>query len=132
MNCFVFWQSPAGHPQLITPPLTDGTILPGVTRDSILQLCRQWGEFEVLEAPITMPQIVEAIRTNRLFEMFGSGTAAVISPIRRIHYQGKDWHIPLNPRDPNQQAGPLANRLWEAILKIQYGEVADHPWSVIV
>jgi branched-chain amino acid aminotransferase len=75
-----------------------------------------------------MQEVCQAIEEGRMLEMFGSGTAAVISPIKRIHYAGKDWMIPLDPADPKSQAGPLARRLWEAITTIQYGEV-DHPWS---
>lgn len=73
----------------MTPSLRDGTILPGVTRDSILRLTRQWGEFEVSEGRITMAEIVRAIEEGRMLEMFGAGTAAIVSPIKAIHYQGK-------------------------------------------
>lgn len=73
----------------MTPPLTDGTILPGVTRDSILELARRWGEFRVREEAITMPELVAAIREQRVLEIFGSGTAAVVAPIKHIHYQGE-------------------------------------------
>lgn len=117
--------------ELVTPPLLDGTILPGVTRDSILQLARTWNEFTVNERTISMSELVDAINEGRLLEMFGSGTAAVVSPIRCIHYQGRDWKIPLDPVDPNCQAGPLARRFWEAITMIQYGEV-KHQWSHLV
>ena len=75
--------------ELVTPPLTDGTILPGVTRDSILQLCRQWKEFDVSERDVTMDDLMLALQQNRLLEVFGSGTAAVVSPVKRIHYQGR-------------------------------------------
>lgn len=131
MNCFIFWINEKGQKELVTAPLTDGTILPGVTRDSILSLARTWGEFEVSERPVTMKELILAINDNRLLEMFGSGTAAVVSPIKRIKYLGQDWNIPLDPSDPSSQAGPLAKRFWEAITLIQYGQV-PHEWSVIV
>ena len=58
MNFFVLWKTPSGTTQLVTAPLTDGTILPGVTRQSILDLARQWGEFEVVERKFTMAEVV--------------------------------------------------------------------------
>lgn len=78
-----------------------------------------------------MLELTTAINDGRLYEIFGSGTAAVISPIKKIHYKGRDWIIPLDPNDPDSQAGPLARRFWETITKIQYGELS-HQWSVIV
>lgn len=143
MNCFIYWINENGRIQsnsnilhhdvvekeLVTPPLTDGTILPGVTRDSILSLARTWNDFQTSERLVTMKELTTAINEGRVLEMFGSGTAAVVSPIKRIHYEGQDWNIPLDPEDPNSQAGPLARRLWEAITNIQYGLVS-HEWSV--
>lgn len=140
MNAFVFWKTSSGSTthhdtllverQLITPPL-DGTILPGITRDSILQLCREWGSFDVLEARITMSEVLAAIASGRVLEIFGSGTAAIITPVHRIRFKGKDYDVPLDPQDPSQGAGPLARRLWNAIVRIQYGEV-PHEWSMLV
>jgi branched-chain amino acid aminotransferase len=72
MNLFLLWTNEQGQRELVTPPL-DGTILPGVTRDSILALARGWGEFEVSERPITMPQVVQALKEKRVHEMFGAG-----------------------------------------------------------
>lgn len=73
----------------MTPPLTDGTILPGVTRDSIIKLAEAWNEFDVQERKVTMGDLVEALNEGRVHEMFGSGTAAVISPIKMISYANK-------------------------------------------
>jgi branched-chain amino acid aminotransferase len=67
MNQFFFWRHPTtARPTLITAPLTDGTILPGVTRDSILQLCRGWGEFDVEERTYTMKEVVSAVESGRV------------------------------------------------------------------
>lgn len=74
--------------ELITPPL-DGTILPGVTRDSIISLTKTWNEFKVTEGIVTMHQILEAVREKRLIEMFGAGTACVVSPVKEIRYQNQ-------------------------------------------
>mgnify|MGYP002385647853 CR=1 FL=1 len=65
MNCFMFWINEQGEKELITPPL-DGTILPGVTRDSVLSLARQWNEFKVSERPFTMPQVAKAVAEKRV------------------------------------------------------------------
>lgn len=129
MNLFVFRYSENGTKQLFTPSLDDGTILPGVTRQSILELAKSWGEFEVVEGRMTMNELIEGLSKGRIIEVFGSGTAAVISPVKKIRFHGVDYEIPLDPQDPNSQAGPLARRLWDAITKIQYGET-PHEWSV--
>lgn len=84
-----------GEKELITAPLEDGTILPGVTRNSILELARGWGEFKVTERKFTMPDIVRAQKEGRLIEAFGAGTAAIVSPIKNINYKGVDIAVPI-------------------------------------
>jgi len=59
MNFFMFWKNEKGEDELITPPL-DGTILPGVTRDSILALCREMNEFKVSEKPFKIQELMKA------------------------------------------------------------------------
>ena len=92
---FTFWVSGWGE------RASDGSIgwdhLPGVTRDSILTLCKDWGEFKVTERKYTMAELTKAVDENRLIECFGAGAAAVVSPIRLINYHGKDYEVPLNP-----------------------------------
>lgn len=61
MNIFIFWKNEKGVDELITPPL-DGTILPGVTRDSILTLAKSLGEFEVHEKKVKIQELVEAVK----------------------------------------------------------------------
>jgi branched-chain amino acid aminotransferase len=85
MNLFVFWKNEKGERELITPSL-DGTILPGVTRDSILHLCRNWNEFKVTEGKITMKQLTLALAENRVIEMFGAGTAGKVSRSHSFSY----------------------------------------------
>jgi branched-chain amino acid aminotransferase len=80
MNFFVLWWTPDGEIELITAPL-DGTILPGVTRDAMLSLAREWGEFKVSERTFTMTELAQAIEENRCIEAFGTGTAAIVSPV---------------------------------------------------
>lgn len=101
-----------GRPELVTAPLTRGDILPGVTRASILELARSWGEFDVSERYITMLEIQEAAIGNRLLEAFGAGTAAVVTPVSCIQYKGKDIDIPA--------VGQVTQRVWDEITGIQY------------
>lgn len=113
MNCFIFMKDQAGKPELITPPLLNGTILPGVTRDSILNITRSWNEFKVSERTINMAEFIEAHSQGRIIEMFGSGTAAIVSPIKLLNFHGKDYEIPINDTQS------LAQRLFKLITKIQ-------------
>jgi branched-chain amino acid aminotransferase len=123
MNIFMFYINDQGEKELITPPL-NGLILPGITRDSILTLAHQWGEFKVNEASFTMPQICKLLNEGRLMEMFGTGTACVVSPINRINYMGQDLYIPTM-----EQEKPIHEKIRETLTDIQYGKV-DHPWAV--
>ncbi|GAN11388.1 branched-chain amino acid aminotransferase, cytosolic [Mucor ambiguus] len=130
MNLFVLLKNDNGDLELVTPPL-DGSILPGVTRDSIIGLAKEWNEFEVKERTMTMPELRDLAKAGRVVEMFGAGTACVVSPIKEIGYMGEDIKIPLDPKDAQSQAGPYTRRFNDAINAIQYGEV-EHPWSVVV
>lgn len=95
MNVFAFLNNKStGKKELVTPPLDQGIILPGVTRRSIIEMTAEWGDFDVTERKITMPELIKANAEGRLIEMFGSGTAAVVSPIGGIHYEGKMVQIP--------------------------------------
>ncbi|KAN0000959.1 hypothetical protein ACTFIZ_001388 [Dictyostelium cf. discoideum] len=128
MNMFVFWKNSQGEKELITPPLGDGTILPGVTRDSIIKLTQQWGEFKITEKNFTMSELAKAIKEGRVFEAFGAGTAAIVSPIESISYKGENYNIPI---DSSLNCGPLTKRISDSIMAIQYGET-DSDWSIIV
>jgi branched-chain amino acid aminotransferase len=124
MNIFFFLVNKKTHRrELVTPPLTRGDILPGVTRQSILELARSWGEFDVSERFPTMPEILEAADDGRLIESFGAGTAAVVTPISCIQYKGFDIDIPAT--------GDLTKRVWDEITSIQYGKKeGPEGWSV--
>ena len=125
MNVFFVFQNENGVPELVTPPLDRGDILPGVTRDSILQLARSWpdDEITVSERFPTMPEIVQAAEESRLLEAFGAGTAAVVTPIRSIQYQSKDIEIPAT--------GEVTKRVYREITGIQYGKIEGPAgWSV--
>jgi len=115
-----------GQNELLTAPL-DGTILEGVTRDSILSLARErlvpegW---KVVERKYTMQEIASAADEGRLLEIFGAGTAAVVSPVRKISWKGRmvDCGLP-----EGKEAGPVAERMLDWINRIQYG-IEEHPW----
>lgn len=108
--------------EVITPPLT-GTILAGVTRDSVLTLLRDWG-VPVSERAIAIEDVIAAGRDGRLAEMWGTGTAAVISPVGELGY--KDQHVTIN----GGKIGPLTQRLYDTIVAIQYGKAPDvHGWT---
>lgn len=130
MNQFFVWHNKNGEKEIITAPL-DGTILPGVTRDSILALCRQKGEFKVTERTFKLQEVIDAVKENRMIESFGAGTAAIVSPVEGFHYAGVDYKIPLDPKKPENRVGPLTKWIADTLMDIQYG-VKEHPWSVVV
>jgi len=127
MNFFLFWKNKKGEKELITPPLTDGIVLPGVIRQCILDLSRKWKQYKVKEENFTIQDLISAAKENRILEAFGSGTAAVISPVKGIEYRDQYYDIPI----PNGTAGELAQKLWDSIIDIQYGN-SESDWSVVI
>jgi len=103
--------------ELITPHL-GGTILAGVTRDSVIHLARDWG-MKVVERRLAMDEVIEAWESGKLKEAFGTGTAAVISPIGSITHKEKT--IVIN----DDKIGTLSQKLYDMITGIQYGEKPD-------
>ena len=103
--------------ELITPPL-EGTILPGVTRDSVIHLARDWG-VKASERRLSIDEVFAASKKGTLKEVFGSGTAAVISPVGEIHHEEQKMIVNEN------KIGPLAQKLYDEITGIQYGERPD-------
>lgn len=111
--------------EVVTPPLS-GMILPGVTRDSALALMREWG-LRVSERQVSIDEVVDAARDGTLGEVWGTGTAAVISPVGELSYKGH--RIVIN----GGTIGELTRRLYDAIVDIQYGATPDrHGWTVVV
>ena len=119
-----------GKKVLMTAPL-DGTILEGVIRDSVLDLARErlvpegWG---VQERKLTMPELAAAADDGRLIEAFGTGTAAVVSPVRRIAWRGRTVECGLAEE---QEVGEITKRMKDWIEGIQYGD-EEHVWSLKV
>lgn len=108
--------------ELITPPLTQGTILAGITRSSVLDLAREWG-MKVSERSITIDEIIDANKKGTLQECFGTGTAAVISPVGLLHYKGTNTIV------NNNTIGKVSQKMYDTITGIQYGEIEDnHGW----
>lgn len=142
MNVFMTYKNPSttssGKIHLVTPPLTDGLILPGITRSSILELARQWDDIVVEERYPTIAEIEQLISENRLIEMFGAGTACVVCPISSIKLKsGKKLDIPYfditktgkDSTITDEDKFILTKRILKAITDIQYGKI-PHPWAV--
>ncbi len=111
--------------ELVTPPL-EGSILPGITRDSVIQLARDWG-YTVNERQVTIDEVVAGCESGALKESFGTGTAAVIAPVGEFCYRGQTYTV------NNSTTGELAKRLYRELQAIQYGDQEDpHNWVVRV
>jgi len=111
--------------EVITPPLA-GTILAGVTRDSALTLLRDWG-VRVSERAVSIDEVAAAARAGTLQEVWGTGTAAVISPVGELAYRGERIVI------HDGKIGELTKRLYDAIVGVQYATAPDtHGWTVEV
>lgn len=131
MNLMGIWINKKGEKELITATLEDGLILPGVTRDSILELARKCPELKVTEGHWTMPELIEALKEGRVIEIFGTGTAAVVSPVNKILYEDVFYDVPVDKEDPSAQIGKYAHKFLIELQDIQYG-VTEHEWSVVV
>lgn len=109
--------------EVITAPLL-GTILPGITRDSVLQLLRKWG-YKASERRLSIDELFSAAENGKLEEVFASGTAAVISPIGYLTYKDREYVI-------NQgKVGPTAQKLYDTLYGIQTGKLKDDMgWTV--
>lgn len=110
---------------VVTPKL-NGSILPGVTRDSVIQLCKLWN-VPVEERKISIDEIYEAARSGAMEECFGTGTAAVISPVGELRFE--DQLLPIS----GGKIGELSQKLYDTVTGIQLGKIeGPKGWSVIV
>jgi len=109
--------------ELVTPPL-GGSILPGITRDSVLKLAESWG-VKTSERQIAIDEVLAASRDGRLQEAFGTGTAAVVSPVGELMY--KDTVYTVN----NGETGPLARRMFDELQAIQHG-LSEDPFKWVM
>ena len=110
---------------LVTPPLSD-SILDGVTRDSLLTLAADFG-YKTEERRISVEELERAFRENTITEAFGAGTAAVVAPIRTIHINGTDYHLPAYTSEN------MLYRLKRQLELIRSGRAADtHQWNFVL
>jgi branched-chain amino acid aminotransferase len=126
MNLLIYWTNENGEEELVTPPIEQGVILPGVTRDSLLTLAREWNEFKVTERAVTMKELVDALDQGRVKEVFGAGTACVVCPVNKVTYGDRVLEIPTM-----DDGAPLATRFLNTLNDIQYGNSSREGWQVI-
>lgn len=103
--------------KIVTPALS-GSILPGITRNSVITLCRDWG-YEVEERKISVDELIAAQKSGKLEECFGSGTAAVISPVGKLRYEDEVMEI------GGGKIGPVSQKLYDTVTGIQNGSIPD-------
>lgn len=110
---------------LVTPEL-NGSILPGVTRDSILKLAPKLG-LKAEPRKISIDEVIGGIVTGSVTEMFGAGTAASISPVGGLKYNGEDYSV------NSRKVGPVSQKLYDTLRGIQYGNIEDtFGWTIPV
>lgn len=109
--------------EVVTPALT-GSILPGITRKSCLELLREEG-YKVSERLLSVDELLEACENGTLEEAWGTGTAAVVSPIGKLSFDGKEYII------NNNEIGATTQHLYDTLTGIQWGRLEDkHGWIV--
>ncbi len=110
----------------IVTPMLNGSILPGITRNSVLELCRSWG-MEVEERRVSVEELIQAQKDGKLEECFGTGTAAVISPVGKLRYKDEVMTI------GGGEIGPVSQKLYDTVTGIQLGRLEDpFGWRVVV
>ncbi|MDD5455641.1 MAG: branched-chain amino acid aminotransferase [Candidatus Margulisbacteria bacterium] len=111
--------------KILTPAL-NGSILPGITRKSVIELLQHW-KMDVEETALDINQIVKDIKDGKVTECFSTGTAVVVSPINSLHYKNKDHDI------KGRQTGPVTQKIYDELTGIQYGRKKDpFGWTVII
>lgn len=102
----------------VLTPMLNGSILPGITRDSVITLCKEWG-YPVEEKRLTVDEIYEASKNGEMEEVFGTGTAAVISPVGHLRFQDQVLQV------QDGGIGELSQRLYDTVTGIQHGRILD-------
>ena len=121
-----YWKHPFDTMKKVYTAATVGTVLPGVTRRSVIELAKDWG-IPVHEGRISIDTITEAPRNGRLEEVFATGTAAVVIPIKELNYEGVPYYV------GDQGIGPLTQKLYDTLTGIQWGKIEDTKgWTVPV
>lgn len=112
--------------EVITPSITEGSILPGVTRASCIELLEKWG-YKVTERKLALEEVYNAAKNGTLKEAFGTGTAAVISPIGELNNHGDVIYL------NDGKIGEISRRLYDTLTGIQWGKLDDtFGWTVTV
>lgn len=110
----------------VVTPMLSGSILPGITRKSSLELMRDWG-MKVTERQISIDELITAVKSGTLEEAWGTGTAAVVSPIGYLFIDGVEYKINDN------KIGPVTQKLYDNLTSIQWGKIKDEKgWTVEV
>lgn len=110
----------------IVTPMLNGSILPGVTRASVIELCKSWG-YDVEERKISVDELYDAANNGKLEEVFGSGTAAVISPVGTLKFGEKVFEI------NGGKIGEVSQKVYDTITGIQTGKIEDSfGWTIEV
>lgn len=123
MNFFVVVKSEDSDLQVITPPL-NGLIIPGITRDSVLELVKDLPQYEVVERALSVEELLKALQEKRVVECFGTGSRMFVVPVQTVHIRGKDYEVPLKL----QNCGRLAKWVHDHLKEIQSG-AKQHPWA---
>ncbi len=110
----------------VVTPMLNGSILPGITRDSVIHMCKDWG-YTVEERKIDVHELEQAFADGTLEEVFGTGTAAVISPVGKLRFGDEVMEI------GGGKIGPLSQKLYDTLTGIQWGDLKDpYGWSVVI
>jgi len=107
---------------MINSPKTIGIRKAGNTRAAVLHIAKEWG-VKTTERALSIDELVDAAKNGSLKEMFGSGTAAIIAPVKKFCYQGREYQV------ADGTTGELSGRLYRYMLDLQYGRIDDpHGW----
>jgi branched-chain amino acid aminotransferase len=121
MNCFFKING------VIRTAPCSGTVLPGITRMSCIELLRDWGYTVDCETRLSIQEVMEAAQNGTLEEIFGTGTAAVVSPVGKLYYEGTEITV------GNNEIGPVTQRLYDTLTGIQWGTLPDEKgWVVTI
>lgn len=121
MNIFCHWIDSMGIEKISTPP-DNGLILPGIIRDSIIQIMRNFYEIPIIEEMLEIKDIISSIKQKRIKSIFGTGTAATIVPINRIEYQNETFFI-------KNSDYSLMKSIHSKLQSIQLGKIEFHNWA---
>lgn len=150
MNVFMLWTNEDNELELITPPTDSGLLLPGITRQSIVELAQEMNLMKVSEKNFTMAQLSRAVHEKRVHEFFVSGTAANVGPVSEVVYCDKELDVMENLQIPTLSSkmqlhtrfviflqninsfDKLFFRLNKTLSDIHFGRIEKKEWQHIV